>query len=861
MGDLVNLTIDNVRVSVPKGTIVVDAAKRIDNDIPVFCYHPKLKPVGMCRMCLVEIGMPRRDRASGEIVADAEGNPTVDFRGLQTGCTVEVAEGMVVRTTTDVVTEARDDIIEFLLTSHPLDCPICDKGGECPLQNLTIRHGPGVSRFDYAEKMKLDKHVPLGDLIYLDRERCIQCARCTRFQSEIVDDPVIDFHNRGRRLEIVTLSEPGFDSYWSGNTTDICPVGALTTSDFRFGARPWELTPVASICPHCPVGCNTTVSTRREAASDGRTVIKRVMPRQNEYVNEVWICDKGRFVHHFADSPQRLTKPLVRENGQLVESTWDEALDLVAGRLQMAKKPAGLANDRLSNEDLFVFQKLFRQGLESKDIDLAHNVLAGGDVVAEVGIASGSKLQRLGQDDAVLVIASDLHEEAPVWWLQVKQAAERGATLVVLNLRTTRLDTYAAYAIQYELGKALATVRQLLNAAKVETDTADSDPLQAAADALIDAENLVIFYGSEGLSYEETDALARLLGSFLLVKQMDGEAAIHHAGRPNNGLIPVWPQANTQGAWDMGLRPHLGPGYAVLEEPGLDAQAILDAARAGDIDALYFLGSDPVGEGLLDGRGELDFLVVQELFMTESAKLADVVLPAQSWAEREGTYTNGERRVQRFYPAIPAIGQSRPDWLIVAQIGERVGLGKPPFAASLLFREIAQSVSQYENLDYRSLARTEKQWPDVGGEDLYYGGNAYENTAGLGQQWAAKAESEEVQGYPLPESQDSDLGGLGLVHTVALYSPGTLLDQSGLLAGRVANPTALLHSNDASELDVVDGDTVAIQVNGVELQALARVDGQAPAGVVLLRGIGLNTGPSDSGSSLVESIRGVKRDA
>jgi NADH-quinone oxidoreductase subunit G len=855
MGDLVNLTIDNEKISVPKGTVVVDAAKRIGNDIPVFCYHPKLKPVGMCRMCLVEIGMPVRDRETGQIVADDEGNPKVNFRGLQTGCTVEVAEGMVVRTTTDVVTEARDDIIEFLLTSHPLDCPICDKGGECPLQNLTMRHGPGVSRFVYSEKMKLDKHLPLGDLIYLDRERCIQCARCTRFQSEIVGDPVIDFHNRGRRLEIVTLSEPGFDSYWSGNTTDICPVGALTTSDFRFGARPWELTPVASICPHCPVGCNTTMSTRREAMSDGRTVIKRVMPRQNEYVNEVWICDKGRFVHHFADSADRLTRPMVRENGQLVETTWDEALDLVAGRLQMAGKPAGLANDRLTNEDLFAFQKLFRQGLESNDVDLAQSTLAGGDVVAEVGIASGSKLQELGPNDAILVVASDLHEEAPVWWLRVKQAAERGATLVVLNLRTTRLDTYATHAIQYELGKTLATIRQLLNSAKVETATGDNDPLQAAADALIDAENLVIFYGSEGLGYEETDGLARLLGSLLLVKQMDGEAAVHHAGRPNNGLIPVWPQANTQGAWDMGLRPDLGPGYARLEEPGMDAQAILAAAAAGDVDTLYLLGADPVGEGFLDGRGEIGFLVVQELFMTETAKVADVVLPAQSWAEREGTYTNGERRVQRFYPAIPAIGKCRPDWLILAQVGERVGLGKPPFAASLLFREIAETVPQYENLDYRSLARTEKQWPDVGGEDLYYGGNAYENTAGLGQQWAARAESEDVPGYLLPEPQDSKLERLSVVHTGALYARGTLLDRSGLLAARVADPTAQLHSDDASELAIVDGDALTIQVNGVEIQAKARVDGRAPAGVVLLRGIGLNTG-----SSAIEAIRGVKND-
>ncbi|MBI4770830.1 MAG: hypothetical protein HY784_10585 [Chloroflexi bacterium] len=221
-------------------------------------------------------GRPAVDRATRQPVLNPDGSPRIDFGPkLETACTVPVSEGMVVRTVTDVVREARDDILEFLLTSHPLDCPICDKGGECPLQNLTLRHGPGVSRFLYDEKMHLAKHVPLGSpdyaLIFLDRERCIQCARCVRFSDEIAGDHVLGFFERGRKLEIVTFSEPGFDSRFSGNTTDICPVGALTTADFRFGARPWELTPAASICGHCPVGCNTTLSIRREAKSGAAT--------------------------------------------------------------------------------------------------------------------------------------------------------------------------------------------------------------------------------------------------------------------------------------------------------------------------------------------------------------------------------------------------------------------------------------------------------------------------------------------------------------------------------------------------------------------------------------------------------------
>ncbi|MFN2224213.1 MAG: NADH-quinone oxidoreductase subunit NuoG [Candidatus Promineifilaceae bacterium] len=840
MSDQVTLTIDGVEVTVPKGTVVVDAAKKVNIDIPVFCYHPKLDPVGMCRMCLVEVGTPVRDRATGEVVTDADGQPQIRFAPvLQTGCTVQVSPGMVVRTATPVVTEARDDIIEFLLTSHPLDCPICDKGGECPLQNLTMRHGPATSRFYFEDKLKAAKNVPLGDLIFLDRERCIQCARCTRFQDEIAGDPVIAFHNRGRRLEIVTMSEPGFDSYWSGNTTDICPVGALTTVDFRFGARPWEMTPVASLCPHCPVGCNTTMSTRREAKTGGRSVVKRIMPRQNEQVNEIWICDKGRFVHHFADSPQRLTKPLVRENGQLVEATWDEALDLVAGRLQMAKQSvAGLCGDRLSNEDLYSFQNLFRQGLKSPDVDFANRSMAGGDVVAKVGMAAGSNLGELGSGDAVLVVASDLHEEAPVWWLRVKQAAERGATLIVLNLRPTRLDALASQAIHYGPGQALATVHQLLNASKVDVRGQNGGPLQAAADALIEANNLVIFYGGEGLDYAETDALARMLANLLLLKREDGNQGQPHAGRVNNGLIAVWPHGNTQGAWDMGVVPHLGPGYQRLESPGRDAAQILAAAAEGQLKALYVAGADPVGDGQLADRDQLEFLVVQELFMTETAEMADVVLPAQSWAEREGSFTSGERRVQRFYPAIQPLGECRADWQIFAQVGERVGLGKPPFAASLVFRDIAANVSIYDGLDYRKLAWSEPQWPRVGGDDLYYGGTSYKNESGLGLQWAAEAEAAAVPAFELPEITAGGQEGLVVVTTAALYQRGTLLDQTALLDGRVAEPVLTLGAEDAGQYGIDDGDAVSLTLAGMTVHARARVNGDAPAGIALLRGAG-----------------------
>ncbi len=628
MAKTINLIIDDQPVSVPAGTLVVDAAKMIGNDIPVFCYHPKMEPVGMCRMCLVEIGRPVIDRATGQVQANPDGTSKIQFGPkLDTACTTPVSEGMVVRTNVQKVTDARREILEFLLTSHPLDCPVCDKGGECPLQNLTMAHGPGKSRFLLEDKIHLAKHYPLGDQIFLDRERCVQCARCVRFQSDVAGDPVIGLSQRGRATQIVTLSEPGFDSYFSGNTTDICPVGALTTADFRFGARPWELKPVASLCTHCPVGCNLTLNVRREAVSGGSTVIKRVMPRQNEEVNEIWICDKGRWAYHFAESKERLVDPLIRRNGEFVKATWEEALDLTAQRLK-GTQPVVLAGGRLANEDLFNLRKL-SDGLGGKA--LLYSDMAGGDRTAQNGLPPGSNVASMGTETAIVVIASDLENEAPLWYLRVRQAAKRGAKLIVANARPTKLDGVAKHTIRYSYGSETAALQQFIPDASAE----NADPAVIAD--FTGAENAVIFFGSDGLGLPGTRDLADACAALLL--------ATNHTGRPNNGLIGVWPKANLQGAWDM--------GFAPVD----DLPAVLHSAPALIIAAADPAGDSPALAGALEAaRGTGTFIVAQDLFLTETARLADVVLPAQSFIEREGTFTSGERRVQRFYPAVSSTG-------------------------------------------------------------------------------------------------------------------------------------------------------------------------------------------------------------
>ncbi len=802
MTKLIDLTIDGKKISVPEGTLVIDAAKQIGIDIPVFCYHPKMKPVGMCRMCNVEVGRPAIDRGTGQPVLQPDGSPKIQFGAkLEIACATTVSPGMVVVTTSDEVKASRKAMLEFLLTSHPLDCPICDKGGECPLQNLTLAHGPGTSRFVFDEKKHLGKMVPLGELIVLDRERCIQCGRCVRFQSEIADDPVLAFHNRGRAFEIISSSDPGFASYFSGNTTDICPVGALTTADFRFGARPWELNSAASLCTQCPVGCNLTFNVRREAASGGTVVIKRVMPRQNEAVNEIWLCDKGRFAYHYMEDKERLSQPLIRKDGELKPATWDEALDLVAERFRTAGADLlVVAGGRLPNEDLYNLRRL-ADGAHGAAV--LHSTMAGGEVTTQSGATSGLNLGQLGKDSAILVVASDLHEEAPIWYLRIKQATERGAKLILASGRQTRLDRYAAHLLRYTYGNEVETVRSL-----TPGGAPASPELAAAAVTLASAKQVIVFFGGDGLGLAGSQALAQACADLISkLPPRNGQGQpVEAAGRTPNALIGVWPHANDQGAWELGFSAGYPAGkswkaiYAVAADP---------------------FGDDPaLGETLASGK---PFIVVQELFLTETAKRADVVLPVQAFTEREGTFTSGERRVQRFYPAVPALPGCRPDYAVTAEIGKRMGIDIEGRAPSAVFALISTAIPAFQGLNYRKLAETAPQWPVTGrGLDrkgMYFSGTEYENKQGLGRHLALRPASSPS---PLPPSMVQGIGdrgdGLLAVPVTTLYDHGLTVWTSRLLRNRGGNRVGrlwvALNPADAGRLGIAQGQPVQINISG-----------------------------------------------
>jgi len=804
MSKQVTLTIDGKQVSVPEGTGLADAAKMVGIDIPVFCHHPKLEPVGMCRMCLVEIGRPMRDRTTGQFVME-NGAPKIQFMPkLETACTNKVEEGMVVLTQSAKATDGQKGTVEFLLTSHPLDCPICDKGGECPLQNLTMAHGPGKSRFIYDEKLHLDKMVPLGELIYLDRERCIQCARCIRFQDEIAGDSVIGFDERARSTQIVSFSDPGFDSVFSGNTSDICPVGALTTADFRFGARPWELQAHASICAQCPVGCNITLNTRREAKAGGDIVVKRVMPRQNEEVNEIWICDKGRFAYHYTEGKQRLTKPMVRKDGKLARASWDAATRLAAENFQKAKKNfVILTSGRLSNEDLFNVKSLADHS-DGHAVFYSH--MAGGELTSLVGVGAGTNFGTMGTGATIVVVASDLYQEAPVWYLRVKQAAKRGATLIVLNPRETKLDKYASFTVRYAYGDEVKTITDLGKKSKI-------------GDAFMKAENAVILYGSEGLGVSGSAALAS--ASAKLLQETE------HIGKSNNGLIGVWGRANDQAAWEMGFE---------VEE---------DLAKVLKGKSVYIVGADPVADDpkLAKALEGAEFVAVQDVLETATTEIADVVLPAQAFTEREGTFTSGERRVQRFYPAVPVIGDAKPDFAITAQIARHMGVILEGTSITAVFDILAESVESFEGLTYDKLAEVKEQFPIVGRGDLYYGGTTYENKQGMGVQLSVAAGRGEkviiakVQKEAAPRPKDNELLA---VPVTKLYDRGTTVMPAELLHERIGDLNVVMHPEAVKGLGVEAGQTVNVSFNGMSGEVVVKVDDTVPTGVVLIpRSMGL----------------------
>ncbi len=620
---MINLTIDGQPLTVPKGTTVYTAAKQMGIEIPIFCYHDRMPPFGACRMCLVQVEkMPK----------------------LQTSCTLEVSEGMVVNTVSDAAIEGRKGILEFLLINHPLDCPICDKGGECPLQDQTLSDGPGKSRF-YEEKRRFKKPIPLGPVLMLDRERCIICARCTRFGDIVAGDHALEFIDRGFRTEVGTIDDKVSDSKFIGNTIMICPVGALTSQVYRFRARPWDNDTVDSSCTLCPVGCSLKLDSR-----DGE--IMRTRFCENRDVNDVWLCDKGWFGYEFASSPDRLQTPLLRHNGDLFPASWEEALSYVAEKIAKAKpngRIAALGGIPLTTEENYLFQKLMREGVGVNHIDyrVGMPILS----LEEEGIAAGMEMSIGECEDLnyVLLLGLDLTEEFPVIWLRLKQAINKGAKVIFIGHYAPEIAPYMHEVHLHAPGQGEKILTEQL--AKQTSQSAQGQKTAA-------------FIGQQYLASPDRKLI---LASLLSAKGQNESLKIN--------LLEG--KGNSFGARLAGMHPELAPLNERLSTPGLNAQQWLETTAKEGWDLLYVAGADPATKfptALWEqARSKLGILIVQDLFLTKTAMQADVVLPAFCYIEKSGHFVNLEGRLQKMQ-----VGKMLPEGLysdgeIFTLLAEKMG--------------------------------------------------------------------------------------------------------------------------------------------------------------------------------------------
>jgi NADH-quinone oxidoreductase subunit G len=648
----VTITVDGKKITAPAGTLLIEACKSVGIEVPSFCYYPGLSLQAACRMCLVEIEkMPK----------------------MQTACTVPITEGMVVTTASEKVKQARKSMLEFLLGNHPLDCPVCDAGGECELQDMTFAYGAAESKFMEIKGHKEEQQW--SPVVFFDRPRCILCYRCVRVCGEGMDVWALGVQGRGVESVIAPNKQDHLECEECGMCIDICPVGALTSGAYRYKTRPWEMNHVSTICTHCGDGCKTTLGVRR--AATGMEIV-RGDNRDKSGINGDFLCIKGRYAFDFADHAERLRQPLVRKDGRLTPASWDEALDLAARNLMAARDEHGgrsigvIGSNRTTNEENYVLQKLARAVLGTNNID--HHRTA--DFPAFARAIAGrpnatATMREVMTAPAMLLLGSDPTEQHPLLAWNMRTAVRLGrARLYAVNAADIKLRRQAAAFHQVAAGlegKAAAFLAGDDGALSALLGGGDAgETWKTTREKLREEQKLIVIFGAE-------------------LRGTDIERLV--AGFPQAKFICLGDYANSRGAADMGLYPDLLPGYTPLAEgerfreewgalpaePGMDLLQMAEAAKRRELKALYIVGSNPVA------RYDLDpyifagtFLVVEDMFLTETAALADVVLPAASAYEKSGTFTNTCGDLQMVEKAGDVAG-TKPDLEIMVEMAARMG--------------------------------------------------------------------------------------------------------------------------------------------------------------------------------------------
>ncbi|HVI10071.1 MAG TPA: NADH-quinone oxidoreductase subunit NuoG [Candidatus Binatia bacterium] len=646
----ISLTIDGKKVATPAGTLLIEACKTAGIEVPSFCYYPNLSLCGACRMCVVKIEkMPK----------------------LQTACTTVVSEGMVVTTDSDEVKQARKGTVEILLGNHPLDCPVCDAGGECELQDMTFSYGAAESKFMEAKNHKDEQQW--SPVVFFDRPRCILCFRCVRVCNEAMDVAALGVQNRGVSSIIAPNKEDHLECEECGMCIDICPVGALTSGAYRYHTRPWEMKHVGTTCTHCADGCKTTLGVRR--ADTGMEIV-RGDNRDKSGTNGDFLCIKGRYAFDFAHHPDRLRRPLIRQNGKLTPATWEEAFALIGKTLASIRDQEGgaaigvVGSTRTTNEEAYLLSKFARVVLKTNNVD--HHRTA--DFPALAAALQGKTQKTASMADvftapAILLIGNDPTEQHPLLAWQIRNNVRlHRARLYLVNSHPIKLRKQAAGFLQIAAGSE-AAFASFLAGKDDAASSADKDAWGALRDKLRREQNLVIIFGSEIRSA----AVGDLVNFGLTI--------------PGAKFVCLGDYANSRGAADMGLYPDLLPGYhptagnsefhrewgEVPQMPGLDFPAMAAAAKAGKLKALYVAGSNPIGRmGVDPFVFSKSFVVVQDMFLTETAAMADVVLPAANAYEKQGTFTNTCGDLQLVKKA-GEVTDTKNDFEMIVRVADAMG--------------------------------------------------------------------------------------------------------------------------------------------------------------------------------------------
>jgi NADH-quinone oxidoreductase subunit G len=798
----VKVTIDGQELEVPPGTLVIRAAEQLGTIVPRFCDHRLLAPLGACRQCLVEVAGQRKPL---------------------TACTTTVTDGMEVKTqvTSQVARAGQEGNLELLLINHPLDCPMCDKGGECPLQDQTLAHGPGETRF-IETKRRYEKPIKISETVLLDRERCVLCARCTRFSNEIAGDPFIELFERGALEQVAIYEDEPYQSHYSGNVVQICPVGALTSPSYRFQARPFDLSSADGVCNHCGSGCNLRIDARRG-------LVTRQLARDNDDVNEAWNCDRGRYGFAYAQSPQRVLIPHLSEDGKLRTASWSEALRRAADGIRAAKgRGVGvLVGGHLTDQDAYALQKLARVALGTNNVD------ARTWPEDEAAVAAAAQVAGRGPDDgmptyrdleaarAVVVVDLDPHEESPILWLRLRKAAlRRGVPVVAVGSRPGRLAEFATVVGTRPGGQAEALERLGRGEGDGGRQLKAALEAEEARGGAAAPGDLIVLAGWRGGATGGLAAAARLAatlgGRFAWVPRRAGDrGALDVGARP--GLLP-----GGRPVGDAATRGELAEawGAELPEAPGLDGPAMVAAAAAGELGVLVLAGVDLIRDHgpreLADQALERAFVIAVDHEINDTTSQADVLLPGLVHAETEGTFTDWEGRVQATHRAVPVGGAAQEIWDLAGQLAARLGVdlglaGLDRVAAETeRYRKPPASPAEPASAPAAPVTpATPAPHPPLDGPPT--GRVAAGEPGGEPSSTAAGERAGEPGGEPSSTAAgERDRDGLDLVTYPLLLDAASMLARAADLNRETPGAFVELHPDDAGRLGLVDGATAEV---------------------------------------------------